>query len=205
MSDTPLVYIACLACYNAGRLVGEHYDLSDGWDPEEQGTPEQIHGGAAKLARLVALDGGSPHEEYVVHDHENVPVKGEFGLAMVQAIADAYEEVGDTQWDAYCAYVDTGLWGHGSVPLPDASEFTNAYKGEADSFRDFIYNGGGYDPFEEYTDKPSQFGERGPTYIPEDSPIRQYFNWEQYADEQENDNYAVVKIPGGGVYVFETN
>lgn len=54
---TPRVYVACLACYNAGHLVGEWWDTSDletGFE-EWRKTHEEA----------------TSHEEYVVHDSED--------------------------------------------------------------------------------------------------------------------------------------
>lgn len=58
---TPRVWIGCLACYNAGRLVGDWHDASDA---EEVSTAD-VHGRA------------SSHEELWCFDIENIPVRRE--------------------------------------------------------------------------------------------------------------------------------
>ena len=61
-SCKPRIWVACLHCYNDGRLVGEWVDCTDAADV----TLAQLHGGT-----------GGPYtgcEEVWCLDHENIPV-----------------------------------------------------------------------------------------------------------------------------------
>ena len=65
-SDSPKIYVADLAAYNEGHLEGEWLDLADYSDGAEV---------MAAITELVdkwkAKD--ESHEEYAIHDHENIP------------------------------------------------------------------------------------------------------------------------------------
>ena len=56
---SPRVYIACLACYNAGKHEGEWFDAIEGLCQEHETWHE---------AHVKAI--GENHEEYLVHDYE---------------------------------------------------------------------------------------------------------------------------------------
>lgn len=53
---TPRIYVACLACYNAGKLKGEWIDADQDADA--------VH---AEIQKMLANCG---HEEAAIHDHE---------------------------------------------------------------------------------------------------------------------------------------
>ena len=89
-SCKPRIWVACLHCYNDGRLVGEWVDCTDAADV----TLAQLHGGT-----------GGPYtgcEEVWCLDHENIPVPGEMGLAEAAESGEVHEEVGETLWPALC-------------------------------------------------------------------------------------------------------
>src|SRR3954463_11580572 len=72
-TETPRVWIACLASYNAGRLVGEWVDATD-IDYFNEAV-ERIKVAAVKAARA---DGESAlyfpvPEEFAIHDYNNFP------------------------------------------------------------------------------------------------------------------------------------
>lgn len=113
---TPRVYVACLACYNAGRLHGEWWDVSDlETDFEEWREDHEEKTG---------------HEEYVVHDHEGFGgyKLGEVSVPEAIKIGEFLEERGEAGAIAL---------GHYS----DLDEAKNAmeehYRGEWDSIEDY--------------------------------------------------------------------
>lgn len=65
LEDEPRVYIADLAAYNDGKLVGEWINLSDYSDGSE--VMEKID----ELLKKWSKKAGEEREEYAVHDYEN--------------------------------------------------------------------------------------------------------------------------------------
>ena len=180
MSNEPSVWLGCLACYNAGRLVGEWMSP----DIAATATPEEVHARPADRAYMERdrREGYGEHEELWVMDHECVPLTGEFGPLECQAIADAYDAVGADEWDAYLAYAGLGI---ASDPIPDADDFREAYSGEWDSEEDYAY-----DLAEELGAVPA-----------EHSWPASYIDWEAATRDLFMD-YSSERSPGGGVFVF---
>lgn len=171
--DEPRVWIGCLACYNEGRLRGDWYDCAEAADV----TPRQIHGGRP-----------TSHEELWVFDHDNIPVDGEFAPMDATGWAEVYDEVGETQWPAICAWVRSGSYtAQGDTDLPVVSDFEEAFTGEWDSFRAFAF---------QLADDIDLFDG-----LAEDHVAVRYFGWDSWIRDLETD-YVVERAPGGGVYVF---
>lgn len=75
----PRVWIGCLACYNAGRLVGDWYDAEDAGEV----IPEDLHGHPTS------------HEELWVFDLEGFPREtGEISPTAVVSWGELFEEGG---------------------------------------------------------------------------------------------------------------
>lgn len=71
LTDTPKVWIACLASYNAGRLVGEWADATD--IDEMYEARDRVAKAAvkeAKEAKEYPVYFGEP-EEFAIHDYDN--------------------------------------------------------------------------------------------------------------------------------------
>ena len=86
MAETPRIYVACLAAYNAGTLHGERIDANQGVE-ELQGAIQ------AMLARSPAPGA----EEWAIHDHEGfcgADVAEHGSLASVAELAAFIEEHG---------------------------------------------------------------------------------------------------------------
>ncbi|ATD71734.1 antirestriction protein ArdA [Gordonia sp. 1D] len=171
--DEPRVWIGCLACYNDGRLRGDWFSAAEAADV----TPRQIHGGRA-----------TSHEELWVFDHDNIPVDGEFAPMDATGWAEVYDEVGETQWPAICAWVRSGSYvAQGDTDLPVVSHFEERFRGEWDSFRDYAF---------ELAEDLVMFDG-----LDDDHTLVRYFNWDSWISDLEGD-YVVERAPGGGVYVF---
>ena len=192
--NAPQVWLGCLACYNAGRLMGD-------WMTPEQAatmTTDELHHRPADRDYLERdrREGYGEHEELVVMDSEYVPLTGEFGQGACQAIADAYDAVGEEQWDAYLAYAGTGLGGMDGSGVSDPSDFEEAFAGHWDSFRSYA---------DEWAEEqiecmaPRDYAGRkvdnGLTEF-----LTTYFDWEAHADALEQD-FTVVPADGG-VFIF---
>jgi antirestriction protein len=173
----PRVWIGCIACYNGGRLIGEWFDATEAGDV----TPETIHGRATS------------HEELWVYDLEGfgAALTGETSPAQAQRIADDLASADDNERGAYAAWM-----GNGNDPV--LSRFREQFRGEWDTFKAYA---------EEQAEETMMlkidvggYGERKMI----DNPLAPYVDWDMYASELEND-YTVVDIDGGGVWIFEDN
>lgn len=125
MSNEPQVWLGCLACYNAGSLIGTWMGVKEALDTDS----ETLHKKMIPTWKL-----GNSHEELWVFDHENTGLKGEFGLNKIKSIAKTYEEVGDAAWPTYIAWLD-----HTGNDYLDVSTFEDNYIGEWSSFSDYAY------------------------------------------------------------------
>lgn len=84
-SFEPQVYIQCLACYNAGRLNGRYIDANQ--------DPDSIR---EEVAALLEDCSGGSHEEWAVHDYDNMPsILGEYpSLEEISEVAELITEHG---------------------------------------------------------------------------------------------------------------
>lgn len=176
--NTPRVWIGCLECYNNGRLVGRWYDASEAGDI----TTSQLHG------RTVAPE---THEELRCMDLDgDWPIRREMDPITAARWGEIYEEVGDTQWPALCAWVRSGSYtaeGHSDFPV--VSDFEEHYAGEWDSFDEYARD------LAESTDLLKG--------VPDE--IQRYFDWESWIRDLEYD-YSVERAPdGGGVFIFRVS
>ena len=117
---TPRAWIGCLACYNAGSLVGDWFDA----ESADEATLADVHGAHSRA---------DSHEELWCFDHENIPVQGELDPSEAAAWGQVYTEVGPERWPALCAWVES----EGTGDLPDISDFEESYCGHWGSFEDY--------------------------------------------------------------------
>lgn len=117
----PAAWVGCLACYNAGDLVGKWVPATTAGDT----TPEDIHGRA------------TTHEELWVMDHEGLPIRGECSPTRAQQVAEHLAEVDEWQRDAFRAWWASGDYTADSDDLPDLSDFEERYAGEWHTFRHY--------------------------------------------------------------------
>lgn len=172
-NDTPRIYVACLACYNEGRLIGLWHDATD--------LPEPADHPGLGIAYWEALTGCGRyphHEEFAIHDHENFEglSVGEYTpLDDVAELARLIEEHGP----AYAAFVNhTG---------GDGSEFEESYRGEYESLEDFAV---------EFLDETGQLDA-----IPEN--LRYYFDYEKFANDLvRGGDISTAEAPNYHTYVF---
>ncbi|GAB3582818.1 antirestriction protein ArdA [Calidifontibacter terrae] len=174
--QTPRVWIGCLNCYNSGRLVGQWFECSAVLET----AIADIHSGAESVR--------AGCEETWCLDHENVPVRGEFGPLDAAEWGRVYEEAGAERWPAVMAWVRSGSHvTEGRGDIPSMSDFDERYCGHWESFREYA---------EDLADSA------GLTEgWPEDA-IR-YFNWASWTSDLKHD-YVVCDAgsPDCGVYIF---
>ncbi|WP_336670102.1 antirestriction protein ArdA [Tsukamurella sp. USMM236] len=123
VSTAPAVWIGCLQCYNAGRLIGDWFKAADAAGV----TTSALHG------RPIPAE---THEELWVMDHEGIPVRGEMSPATATEWAEVLELVPEWQRQAFDAWLLDRDW----ITDPETSlvkEFEDAYAGEWSSFRDY--------------------------------------------------------------------
>ena len=174
LDSTPRVWVGCLHCYNAGRLVGEWFDAVDA----DEVTLTDVHRGAG------GSRGGC--EELWCFDHENLPVRGEMSPHEAAEWGSSLASVPEHQREALCAWVRSGDYvAEGTGDLPSIPDFEDRYCGEWESFREYA---------EELADGTGLL-----SGVPE--AVARYFDWAAWTRDLAFD-YTVEDASGGGVFVF---
>jgi antirestriction protein len=123
-TTSPRIYVACLAAYNNGRLHGAWIDA----DQDADDLAQQI--------RAILARSPKPHaEEWAIHDFEGFgPLRlSEWeSVERVAAIAAGIGEHGE----AFGAWLSNDS----SRDPQDCESFTDVYRGEWDSMRDYADN-----------------------------------------------------------------
>lgn len=123
-NQTPRIYVACLASYNAGELHGAWVDLD---------SDKDVMGEA--IASMLATSPTTGAEDYAIHNTENLPsCVGEYtSLDDLATLAELYDEHGDA---ALAALEEAG-----AGDLDDVREaLEDCYVGEYDNDEDFAYS-----------------------------------------------------------------
>lgn len=174
----PRVWAGCLHCYNSSRLVGCWVDCTEA----EEATLELIHS-----------EIGGPFvgcEEIWCFDTDFIPRPHEMGLSEAQRWGDLFDDVGEDQWAALCAWVRSGSYEtEDNTPFPDVRAFQDKYRGHWNSFEDYA---------QDLVDNTGMmYG------WPEEAV--QYFNWDSWTEDLRQD-YTVLDTPDWdlGVYVFQS-
>ncbi|MFE7480002.1 antirestriction protein ArdA [Streptomyces sp. NPDC057552] len=109
----PTVWIGCLACYNAGRLVGDWYDA----DTADLVTPEDLHGRPTR------------HEELWVMDHEDFygALEGECSPSEAAEIAEVLSQLTHDEAAAFSFWVRE--WGEPDERSNWVDRFRDEYRG----------------------------------------------------------------------------
>jgi antirestriction protein len=174
-TDTPRIYITCLASYNAGRLIGEWTDATD-YDEIQ----EAIARVSATAIEAATREGEypiyfGPPEEFFITDYENF---GEYRVSEYEQL-DKLAELGaaiEEHGKAFGAYLGLGRESADADIADIVSNFEEALCGEYDSIKDYAY---------EYVSECGWAGIEGHTLT--ESEIYNYLDWDQIAGELEND------------------
>tara|TARA_R100000773_G_C4206373_1_gene107153 strand:+ start:278 stop:880 length:603 start_codon:yes stop_codon:yes gene_type:complete len=114
----PVIYIACLASYNAGILHGEWIVPSS----DEEELQEQINA-------ILKTSSQPSAEEWAVHDYDNFHDLGEYpSISDICKVQEAIEEHGYELVNAYLQY-------HNDINSLD--EIGDSYIGEYNSFQEY--------------------------------------------------------------------
>lgn len=117
-TDTPKIYVADLAEYNSGNLVGQWFDLTEFDSKDELLTA---------IAEMLKARG---NEEWAIHDTECMPDMGEWpDLEHVLEVSKLIEEY---DYESVKAFIDH----FGDDCL---NEFEDRYCGKYDSAEDYAY------------------------------------------------------------------
>lgn len=170
----PTVWLGCLACYNAGNLVGGWYPATDAATV----TPTQLHGRPIRP---------ESHEELWVFDHEHLPVDGELDPVTASKWGELYDELSPELWPAFCAWVRSGSYVEDGDGMPSLSDFTERFCGTWNSFLDYAID---------LAEETGAF-----CSVPED--LRSYIDMRAWARDIEAD-YTVENAPDGAVYIFRS-
>lgn len=191
------VWIGCLSCYNAGRLVGKWFDAIEAGEV----TSNQVHGYNQQawmrtrdergvIERLVDI-----HEELWVMDMDETCgwLREECSPGYAQQVAELIEEIeGDhvdpsmvSEWAAHegitSQIIEEGWFCGGWNRSWD-----DAYCGEYDNERDYAYT---------LADDIGMLSELTES-------LSYYFDYDAFArDLFMGDNYS-INLPGGGIAVF---
>lgn len=121
-------------------------------------------------------------------DTDGLPISGEPSLEEAARWGELYDEVGDAQWPALCAWVRSGSYvAQGDTDLPVVSSFEDSYAGEWESFEDYVH---------ELVEELGVFSS-----VPEE--LRGYVDVGRYARDLESD-YTVERTGHGSVHVFRS-
>lgn len=169
MNNTPKIYVACLASYNAGTLHGEWIDL-DG--TEDIGK------------RIDDMLGNSPvreeAEEWAIHDHEFCGHLGTYaGFEGVENISEVYAKAKSqgVDWELFCEFcTHTG----DDIELGAIEKFNESYAGSDKCLADWCRN---------FLDETGQLNA-----IPEN--LRFYFDYDAFAWNLEMSDVFTVRHAG---------
>lgn len=206
------VWIGCLACYNAGRLVGDWYAANEAGEIGTQALHAAHNITTDASGNIIGDEIYGPHEELWVMDLDNAPegYHREMSPSEAQVLAEAIEEIESTLGDgedteAYLAWVADH---YGQPPAKDLADYLG----------DFVdYFVGVYDEFQDYADEiadmnlglegasyPMQ-GDRWNELMREVGPVVefaiQYFDYAGHARDLEMD-CSTYRLSDGRVAVF---
>lgn len=171
----PRAWIGCLACYNAGDLVGDWHSAAEAADVTVAG----LHAGSG----IDIIERGC--EELWVFDHEHIPEKGEMDPQRAAAWGARIAEVPAWQRPAFLAWIATGAHVVDGDDLPVISDFEERYAGEWNTFREFADH---------------SVDETGILDGASDEAQR-YFDYAAFADDLVHD-YTTATCDDGGIFVF---
>ncbi|MER8116295.1 antirestriction protein ArdA [Streptomyces sp. NPDC094031] len=171
----PRVWIGCLACYNAGRLVGKWCD----GDTADDVTPEDIHGRS------------TAHEELWVMDHDGFigALEGECSPCEAAEIARALSGLTGDESGAFGAWLK--LYAQRDERAEWVEKFREDYRGFYDSEADFAREWFVETSPEEEVARLK----RWPFYD---------IDWERASLELFTDGFHAEDVPGG-IHVFWPN
>lgn len=205
-TDTPRVWIGCLASYNAGRLIGHWVDATNVDEMNEMQTKVAAEAvKAAKEAKEYPLYFGDP-EEFFIADYDGfgdlARTLGEYAdYETVARIGALIEEHGD----AFIGFVETC---EPDLDTVDEDDFYQHYRGvwdSEDAFATDLAMELGLGGISAHWPKPSPYGGyEHDKFINIIDELSGYINWETVVRETfQHGNYTSRPASSGGVHVYE--
>ena len=171
VAGRPSVWIGCLSCLNEGRLVGRWVDAEEACEV----AVDDLHDGQI----------GEGCGEMRCLDCENLPCEfGELSPGAAVLCGELFSEVGEVEWPALCAWVDSGCHVTNADGMPSVSDFEERNRGLWPSFRAFA---------QEYADDCGLFYQ-----VPEQ--FATYFDLDKWVWDLEQEFTVVDGLDG--VFVF---
>ncbi|MEU3708987.1 antirestriction protein ArdA [Streptomyces catenulae] len=169
------MWIGCLACYNAGRLVGDWYEA----DAADLVSGGDLHGRP------------TDHDELWVMDHENFlgAIVGECSPHHAAKIAKTLREILPYEHGPFAAWFSE-YGDSGDDLAEDLERFRDEFRGQHDSEADFAR----VCAEEVLIGEEQQLLARWPF---------NGIDWDRAAVELFSGAYCSIDAPGGGVYVFD--
>lgn len=178
-SAGPQVFIGCTKCAEAGRPDrGVWMPVSEAGDA----ITDEVHRG-----RVMTLQPGVDlHvDSLAVLDVRCLPAKTPMSIERAVQWGETYGEVGDAQWPAFCAWIESGAYVEDGDGVPSVPAFWERYCGEWADFEDYA------------TELVDDIGLM--SGWPEQA--QRYFDISRWIRD-ERQGYTVVDTPTTGVYVF---
>lgn len=195
--DTPRAWVGCLACYNAGHLVGEWIDATEAdtacdidyalrRDRAHPATPDL----AESMTRIRRAHLAEGHEEWWVFDHEGFAglLSGECSPAEAQRSARLFDAIGADGHPVEAV----AAWAEHTGPVeewdrPTRESFEDAYAGEWRSEQEYA----------------EQLAEDVGAVTGEEAWPLSCIDWSRAARDLFIDDVYAVRSPGG-IYVFRS-
>ena len=170
------IYVACLASYNAGNLIGVWIDLTDITDADE----------ISEAIQWMLQQSPAPGaEEYAVHDSSGLPGflrSTEWpDLAQLAQYAETLAEVGESDAEPYRMACDNA----GQILSED--DFKETYRGCHNSGADYA---------EDFYNEQLSVAEQG--------PLINYVDWEMVWRDFTFDGFSEESASDGGVHIFRS-
>jgi antirestriction protein len=182
-TDSPQAWVGCLGCYNNGNLFGKWLPAAEADDLTAAGLATLENVGGYLAHRCVKCFG----DEFQVFDHEGLEgfISGECSTLEAVNAAEFIEDLEKKRLDADAVRAWFSFSGE-KMDSFDVSRFEDHYRGEWDTFEEYVQN---------YAEG---------CYSEELSKARWPFScidWEKAARELSYD-YHTEDSPSGCVYVF---
>lgn len=179
LTDTPRIYVACLGCYNSGKLNGHWFDVGDDAYVLNEEIGEAF--GRDEETGYLKCSDVCPHEETAIHDFEGFgayEVDEYDSLKTLCGIVEVAEEYGEVAF-ALAGYESTY---ESPNVLRDALQ--DRYQGEYEDAEDFA----------------RRWHEDMGTEIPEH--LQYYIDYAKMGRDMLMSDFWSFEAEGGGIHVF---
>jgi antirestriction protein len=173
-TQTPRIYVASLSDYNAGRLVGAWVAAVDA-DEVHEAIAKMLKSSREPFPEEVALHDHEGFGSYEVHEYDSIPLVCAIGAAIAEhgpVFADYLGHVGPPSDADHVARL--------------VERFAESYQGEWDSLSTWA---------ESFLEDTGALKD-----VPES--LRNYIDFDQWADDAEVNGDILAIEAGGNVHVF---